>query len=100
MLPRYFPPDLADNRRERTGVVKVGAVTAPVNEAWQRSLPAPFHGVVAPIRVAKKFAVETIYYPRPFAVHKPYIEVIGKENMIRLCNECPETRTIANCQVQ
>jgi hypothetical protein len=48
MLPRYFPPDLADNRRERTGVVKVGAVTAPVNEAWQRSLPAPFHGVVAP----------------------------------------------------
>ena len=53
-----------------------------------------FNGRIAPIPIAKRFSVETIYHPRPFAVHKPHLEVIGIENMTKLCNECPEVRSI------
>ncbi|CAF2856422.1 unnamed protein product [Rotaria sp. Silwood2] len=46
--------------------------------------------------VAKKFSVESIYHSRPFAVHKPNLKVLGSVNMKRLCNDCPEVRTISS----
>jgi hypothetical protein len=55
-----------------------------------------FYGRVAPIYVAKRFAVETIYHSRPFAVHNPHSGTIGSQNMNRLCNECPEARAISS----
>lgn len=55
-----------------------------------------FQGRVAPNHVARKFAVETIYEPRPFAVHNPQLSRIGPVNMARLCSECPETKTISS----
>jgi hypothetical protein len=43
-------------------------------DVWlYRNLPR-FNARIAPNHVAKKFSVESIYYPRPFAVHKPNIE--------------------------
>jgi hypothetical protein len=58
-----------------------------------------FNSRVAPVSIAKTFAVESIYHPRPFAVHKPHINTIGLENMNRLCNECPEVKLITfDCQ--
>jgi hypothetical protein len=62
---------------------------------YTRNLPT-FGGIIAPIPIAKRFSVETIYYPRPFAVHKPRIKYLGRENLDRICNECPETRTISS----
>ena len=50
---------------------------------------------VAPNDVAKTFSVETIFHSRPFAVHKPHLSYLGKANMLRLCSECPEMRTIS-----
>jgi hypothetical protein len=52
------------------------------------------NGRIASVSIAKQFAVETIYHPRPFAVHKPLIDLIGLENMTLLCNECPEVGSI------
>jgi hypothetical protein len=60
-----------------------------------RNLPR-FNGRIAPNHIAKKFSVESIYYPRPFAVHKPNFERLGSVNMKRLCNDCPEVRTISS----
>ena len=59
------------------------------------NLPS-FNGRIAPISIAKRFSVETIYHSRPFAVHKPLIEYLGRENMTKLCNECPEVRSITS----
>ena len=64
-------------------------------DGWFTNNLRRFGGVVAPISVAKTFSVETIYHYRPFAVHKPYLRFLGRENMNRLCNECPETKTIS-----
>jgi hypothetical protein len=55
-----------------------------------------FNGRIAPISVAKKFSVETIYHPRPFGIHNPHVNTIGHENMKNLCNECPEARSIVS----
>jgi hypothetical protein len=63
-------------------------------DGWFTKFLPYFNGRIAPISVAKQFAVETIYHPRPFAVHKPHISTMGSENMNRLCNECPELKTI------
>ena len=52
--------------------------------------------IFAPNYVAKKFSVESVYHPRPFAVHKPNIEILGSANMKLLCNDCPEVRTISS----
>jgi len=71
-----------------------------INEdGWfTKNLPY-FNGRIAPVSIAKRFAVETIYHPRPFAVHKPHMSTMGLANMNRLCNECPEVRTIvSHCQ--
>jgi hypothetical protein len=65
-------------------------------DGWFANNLPRFHGMVAPIPIAKIFSVETLYHPRPFAVHKPRIRWLGKENMKRLCNECPETRTVSD----
>jgi len=52
------------------------------------------------VSIAKKFSVETIYHPQPFAVHKPHTNLIGHANMARLCNECPELGSIGPyCQL-
>ncbi|CAF4086557.1 unnamed protein product [Adineta steineri] len=68
-------------------------------DGWfTKNLPY-FNGYVAPISVAKRFAVETIYHSRPFAVHKPHTSSIGRTNMKHLCSECPEVKTITSyCQ--
>jgi hypothetical protein len=67
-----------------------------INEdGWFTNNIRHFGGIVAPIPVAKTFSVETIYHPRSFAVHKPHSGWIGKETMTRLCDECPEVRTIS-----
>lgn len=54
------------------------------------------NGRIAPNSVAKKFSVESIYHPRPFAVHKPNIGRLGLANMQRLCNDCLEIKTISS----
>jgi hypothetical protein len=68
-----------------------------VNEdIWlHRNLPH-FNGRIAPNHIAKKFSVESIYYPRPFAVHKPNFEKLGSVNIKRLCSDCIEVRTISS----
>jgi hypothetical protein len=67
-------------------------------DVWYTNNFGRFGGNIAPISVAKRFSVETVYHPRPFAVHKPLIKFLGRENMTRICNECPETKTISsNC---
>jgi len=64
-------------------------------DVWlHRNLPR-FNGRIAPNHVAKTFSVESVYYPRPFAVHKPNLERLGSVNMKRLCSDCPEVRTIS-----
>ncbi len=69
-------------------------------DGWFTKHLPKFNGRIAPIPIAKQFAVETIYHPRPFAVHKPHISTIGVENMKRLCTECPELGTIGPyCQL-
>lgn len=54
-----------------------------------------FNGRVAPAEIAKKFSVESVYHPRPFAVHKPNVENLGKTNIKLLCNDCPELKITA-----
>jgi hypothetical protein len=72
-----------------------------INEdGWFTSNLPRFGGIIAPIPVAKTFSVETIYHPRSFAVHKPYLVDLGKENITRICNECPEARTVMNCTLE
>jgi hypothetical protein len=65
-------------------------------DGWYTDNLPYFYGHIAPISIAKTFSVETIYHPRPFAVHKPHINRIGFENMIRLCHECPEVELITS----
>ncbi|CAF2920964.1 unnamed protein product [Rotaria sp. Silwood2] len=68
-----------------------------INEdGWFTEHLSYVNGYVAPVSIAKKFSVETIYHPRPFAVHKPHINTIGLNNMNHLCNECPEVRMIVS----
>jgi hypothetical protein len=64
-------------------------------DVWlHRNLPR-FNGRIAPTHIAKKFSVESVYHPRPFAVHKPNFELLGPVNMKLLCGDCPEVRTIS-----
>jgi hypothetical protein len=65
-------------------------------DVWlHRYLPS-FNGRIALTHTAKKFSVESIYYPRPFAVHKPNFERLGPINMKLLCSDCSEVRTISS----
>lgn len=66
-----------------------------INEdGWfSQSLPH-FGGVIAPVSVAKTFAMESIYHPRAFAVHKSRDARPAKEDVMQVCAECPEARTI------
>jgi hypothetical protein len=65
-------------------------------DVWlYRNLPR-FNGRIAPNDIAKKFSVESIYHPHPFAVHKPHFKRLGSVNMKLLCNDCPEVRTISS----
>ncbi|CAF0969216.1 unnamed protein product [Rotaria sordida] len=70
----------------------------PVNQinedGWFTDNLPYFNGRVAPISIAKKFSVESIYHPRPFGVHKPHTNTIGSYNMNRLCQECPEVSAL------
>jgi hypothetical protein len=88
------------SRTKTLQMLESGRVQYPLHQinedGWYTDNLPRFNGVVAPIPVAKTFSVETIYHPRPFAVHNPYADFIGKVNMTRLCNECPETRTISS----
>jgi hypothetical protein len=91
------------NRIKILQMLESGAVhykSNDINEdGWfTKNLPY-FNGRIAPVSIAKKFSVETIYHPRPFGIHKPHISTIGLENMKNLCNECPEARSIVRyCQ--
>ncbi|CAM2697422.1 unnamed protein product [Rotaria socialis] len=65
-------------------------------DVWlSRNLPR-VNAHIASTTVAKKFSVESIYHPRPFAVHKPNFQVLGSVNMKHLCSDCPEVRTISS----
>ncbi|CAF0754212.1 unnamed protein product [Rotaria sordida] len=65
-------------------------------DVWlSRNLPH-VNARIASTHVANKFSVESIYHPRPFAVHKPYFKVLSPVNMKLLCNDCPEVRTISS----
>ncbi|CAF1093316.1 unnamed protein product [Rotaria magnacalcarata] len=65
-------------------------------DVWlSRNLPR-VNAHIASTAVAKQFSVESIYHPRPFAVHKPNFQVLGSLNMKYLCNDCPEVRTISS----
>jgi hypothetical protein len=67
-----------------------------INEdGWYTNNLRHFNATIAPVDIAKTFSVETIYHPRAFAVHKPRVNILGVANMIRLCSECPETKTIS-----
>ncbi|CAF1473286.1 unnamed protein product [Adineta steineri] len=48
-------------------------------------------GNMAPLNVSKTFAVETIYYDKPLAVHHLRID---KEDLKKLCHTCPEARLV------
>ena len=62
-------------------------------DVWlMRHLPR-FNGRVAPAYIAKQFSVESVYHPRPFAVHKPNRENLGPVNLKLLCRDCPELKT-------
>lgn len=68
-----------------------------INEdGWFATNLPRFGGTVASISVAKTFAVETIYSSRPFAVHNPSIDYLGREDMKRICTDCPEVRNITD----
>ena len=62
-----------------------------INEdGWfTKHLPS-VNGRVAPRSVARRFSVETIYYPSPFAIHKLRTNAFGEENLRKLCKQCPE----------
>ena len=47
---------------------------------------------VAPINIARIFSVETIFYARPMAVHKPIY--LTSNELKALCKTCPELRMI------
>ena len=65
-------------------------------DVWlARNLPR-FNGLIAPVDIARQFSVESVYHPRPFAVHKPNYENLGPENMKNLCRDCPEVKTISS----
>jgi hypothetical protein len=65
-------------------------------DVWlYRNLPR-FNGRIAPNHIAKRFSVEAIYHPRPFAVHKPNLYGLGSVNMKILCHDCPEVKTISS----
>lgn len=64
-------------------------------DVWLHRNLHRFNGRIAPNHIAKKFSVESIYYPRPFAVHKPHFKNLGSDNMKRLCSDCLEVRTIS-----
>jgi hypothetical protein len=92
--------------RSRTKILQMlesGKVHYPLHrineDGWYtRNLPR-FNGTVAPVHIARTFSVETIYHSRPFAVHNPRLTTIGRANMNRLCNDCPETKIVfSDCQ--
>lgn len=52
-----------------------------------------FNGFVASTSIATTFSVQSIYQHRPFAVYRPSLRDLGRENMQLICNECPEARS-------
>jgi hypothetical protein len=65
-------------------------------DGWFANNLPRFGGIVAPVSIAKTFSVETLYNPRPFAIHGLHNGYLSKEDMKRICDECPETRTISD----
>ncbi len=65
-------------------------------DGWFANNLPRFGGIVAPVSIAKTFSVETLYHPRPFAIHGLHNGYLSKEDMKRICDECPETRTISD----
>eukprot|EP00668_Euglena_longa_P014079 GGOE01018049.1.p1 GENE.GGOE01018049.1~~GGOE01018049.1.p1 ORF type:complete len:255 (+),score=69.38 GGOE01018049.1:67-831(+) len=66
-----------------------------LNEDRFFSLYAAKQGIVrpAPLKVARKFAVETLFYASPFAIHKAWAYQSAKQlSELRRC--CPELRTL------
>ena len=55
------------------------------------------NGTIAPVNIAKTFAVETVYYERPIAVHR---SIINCSVRLELSKTCPETKMILvnNCK--
>ncbi|CAF0884594.1 unnamed protein product [Didymodactylos carnosus] len=49
------------------------------------------NATIAPLEVAKTFSVESIFYERPVAMHKP---VLDDHEIKRLCVTCPESGLI------
>jgi hypothetical protein len=48
-------------------------------------------GTIAPLDVAKTFAVEGLFYANPVGVHKTGI---NKKDLQKLCEECPDARLV------
>jgi hypothetical protein len=63
-------------------------------DVWLMRHLARFGGQLAPINVARRFSVESIYESRPFAVHKPNYGHLGMKSLSQLCLDCPELKTI------
>jgi hypothetical protein len=47
---------------------------------------------IAPVNIAMTFSVETIFYARPMAIHKPIY--LNSDELKALCKSCPELRMI------
>jgi hypothetical protein len=51
---------------------------------------------IAPEHIARKFSVETVFYPTPLAVHKPIY--LNYKELKDLCQACPDLRLVVpNC---
>jgi len=50
------------------------------------------NGTIAPEHIAKTFSVETMFYPKPLAIHKPiYLQA---DQLAELCQNCPDMKLI------
>lgn len=76
-----------------SGHVQYKLHSANEDEWFTQNLPY-FNGYIAPVSIAQRFSIETIFHTRPFGVHGPRVNTIGIENMFRLCRECPEVNLI------
>ena len=74
--------------RSRTKMIEMyesGRAPFPLHETnediWLMRHLASFSGRIAPAHIAQMFSVETVYHPRPWAVHKPNFDELGPANM-------------------
>lgn len=65
-------------------------------DVWLYRHLSRVNGRIAPNSIAQRFSVESIYHPRPFAVHKPNLERLGSIDMQKLCQDCFEVRSISS----